>query len=149
MNLRFLNHKDLKPIRKMFEDQYGITEKLPYVFMLSEKDDLYAVSEEIKEVDLDGLRTHTIGIYIGHVKKGLFRPSIEGSAILGPLAQKNVLTVDKKIEKMWMYGLDIPCTDDSVEGFAIIHSGNDWCGSGWKKDDKILNHVPKGRRIHE
>jgi len=133
----------------MFKDQFGIEETLPYVLMLSEKDDLYAVSEEIKDIDLEHLRTHTIGIYVGQVKKGVFRPSIEGSTILGPLATKNVLNVDLKIQRMWMYGLDIPCADGTVEGFVIIKSGNNWCGSGWKKEGNILNHVPKGRRIHE
>ncbi len=149
MNLQFLNAKDLKPIRAMLEKQYGITEKLPYVFLLSEKDDLYVVSEEVKDIDLEHLRTHTIGIYVGEIKKGRLRPSIEGSALFGPLAKKNVFHIDKKVEKMWMYGLDIPCSDDTVEGFVLIKSENDWCGSGWKKDDKVLNHVPKGRRIHE
>lgn len=148
MELKVLNSRELKELRKTIEKQYGIKEKLNYVFLLSGKDDVYIINDSVKNFDLDSVRINTIGIYIGENRFDTFRPSIEGSQIFGPLAIKNVLEVDAKIAKMWMYGLDIPCKE-KLEGYVIIKSGTDYLGSGKYKEGKILNHVPKGRRIHE
>ncbi|MBT3262233.1 hypothetical protein HN592_06075 [Candidatus Woesearchaeota archaeon] len=161
MELKILNSRELKELRKIIEKQYGITEKLDYVFLLSGKDDVYVINDSVKNLDLDSIKINTIGIYIGENKFDTFRPSIEGSQIFGPLAKKNILEVDYKVMKMWMYGLDIPCKEE-LEGYVMIKSGTDYIGSGKYKEcaqkseisgtttsGKILNHVPKGRRIHE
>lgn len=147
MKQKFLNSKELKPIRKFLSEQFGFEEKLHYVFSITEKGDVYIINESMKEIDLSLLRTHTIGIYFGEWKKGQFRPSIEGSQIIGSQCTKNVYGVDEKLEKMWMYGLDIP-HKGKTEGFVLV-KGRDFLGSGRVKEDKVLNHVPKGRRIHE
>ncbi len=148
MELKILNSRELKELRKIIEFQYGIKERLDYVFLLSGKDDVYVINDAVKEFDLDSVKINTIGIYIGENRFDTFRPSIEGSQLFGPLAKKNVLEVDSKVMKMWMYGLDIPCKE-KLAGYVIIKSGTDYLGSGKYKENKILNHVPKGRRIHE
>ena len=146
MKQKFLNSKELKPIKKYLAEQFGYEEKLNYVFSISEKGNLYVINESVKEIDLERLHTHIIGIYFGEWKRGELRLSIEGSQIIGPKATKNILEVDSKIEKMWMYGLDIPSPE--LPGFIIV-KGRGFLGSGRYKEGHILNHVPKGRRIHE
>tara|TARA_Y100000310_G_scaffold203585_1_gene203834 strand:- start:2046 stop:2486 length:441 start_codon:yes stop_codon:yes gene_type:complete len=144
-----LNTKLRKILFAMFKEQYDIDEKFDYVFEETENGDIYIINRDVDKLDMDALKINTLGLYIGQKKKGEFRPSIEGSTLLGPLAKKNVLEVDKKVAKMWMYGLDIPCKE-TLYGWVIIKSGKDWLGSGrYKEEGKILNHVPKGRRIHE
>ncbi len=147
MNLKILNSKELKEIRRKIEEQYGITEKFPYVFLLSEKEDIYIINDEVKNIDLDKLNINTIGIYFGQVRND-FRPSLEGSQIIGKFVKKNILEVDDKVAKMWMYGLDIPCKEE-LTGYVIIKNKDNFLGSGRYKGGMILNFVPKGRRIHE
>lgn len=146
MKLTFFNSKKNKMFLKVLEDQFGIVDKVPYVLAMSEKDNVYAADESIKELDLEELNIHSVGAYIGEWRHDGFRPSIEGSKLLA--AKKNVLEVDEKIARMWMYGLDIPCSEE-IAGWVIIKCGDDFLGSGKFKEGKILNHVPKGRRIHE
>jgi len=148
--LTYLNSKDLKVIRKSMEVMYGLINRLDYVFMISKKNDIYIINNEFRTLDLDNLRANSVGIYFGEFKNNEVRLSIEGSQIVGPFANKNILKVDSKLAKMWMYGLDIPCKEE-FSGFVIIFNkdNNDYLGSGRYKENKILNHVPKGRRIHE
>jgi len=146
--LKILNTREIKEILRYLEKQFGITDKPKNTLLISEKGDVYTVDSAIKEIDYEKLRINTMGIYIGEFRNGEFRPSIEGSQIFGPLASKGILEVDKKLAKMWMYGLDIPCKEE-LKGWIIIKSGEDYMGSGRCKEGKILNHVPKGRRIHE
>ena len=142
-----MNAKMLKPLRKAFEEQYGITEKPEYAFFLTEKDDVWVVSEAVKQFPLEAVHVHSFGIYIGEWKHG-FRPSIEGSQLLGSLATKNVLEISSNLRRMWMYGLDIP-VEGEWDTFVILKCEEDYLGSGFYKEGKIMNHVPKGRRIHE
>lgn len=146
MKLTFFNSKRNKEFYKVLEEQFGTSEKLPLILAISDNDDVYASCEDVKKVALSDLHLHTSGMYIGEFRKDGFRPSIEGSAIIP--ATKNILEVNSKIARMWMYGLDIPCSED-VSGWVIIKCGRDFLGSGRYKEGKILNHVPKGRRIHE
>ena len=132
----------------MWEEQFGVKEKLPFVFAESEKNDIFAMSPEITRLDLASVRMNNAGMYIGQVRHEEFRPSIEGSELLGKKSTKNILEVNKKIGKMWLYGLDIPC-DEELYGWVIVKSEQDWMGSGRAKEGKVMNHVPKGRRIHE
>ena len=133
-------------MKKYLLDQYGFSEKLDYIFSISEKGNVYIVNHSVKDIDLNELHTHIVGIYFGEWKRGELRLSIEGSQLVGPHSTKNILIVDSKVEKMWMYGLDIPCS--GLSGFVMV-KGRDFLGSGRLKEGKILNHVPKGRRIHE
>ena len=148
MDFKVLNSKEVKEIRHILERQYGAGEKLAYSFLLTGNNDIYVANQSIKSLDFKSVRINTIGIYFGELKDDEIRLSIEGSQIIGPLAKKNVFDTDSKIGRMWMYGLDIPCKEEFNE-FVIIKSGNDFMGAGRYKEGKILNHVPKGRRIHE
>jgi len=148
----YLNSKELKKVKKIFLEQYGIEEKLDYVFYMSQNNDIYVINNDMRETSVEKLRVNMIGIYVGELKGEEIRLSIEGSQIIGKLAKKNVYEVDSKLAKMWMYGLDIPCKDiDFGKTLVIIKNkeNNDFLGSGRYKEGKILNHVPKGRRIHE
>lgn len=147
----YLNSKELKRIKKILSEQYDIDEKLDYVFYMSQNNDLYLINNDMRETNVEKLRVNMIGIYVGELKNEEIRLSIEGSQIIGKLAKKNVYEVDSKLARMWMYGLDIPCDIDFGKTLVIIKNKEnlDFMGSGRYKEGKILNHVPKGRRIHE
>lgn len=147
MKLDILNSKELKQVRRILEDSFGVTERLPYAFFLSEKGDIYISNDSIKSIDTKKLNIHTVGIYFGEMRDNKIRLSIEGSQIVGKIASKNVLDVDEVVARKWMKGEDIPSTE--FDGWVIVKSGNDFLGCGKYKEGKILNHVPKERRVHE
>ncbi|MBW2998957.1 hypothetical protein KY321_05455 [Candidatus Woesearchaeota archaeon] len=142
----------MKEIKSILLDTFGIDQGTDFVFYISPKNDLYVINNDMREFDVEDKRVNTIGIYIGELKQNEIRLSIEGSHFFGKYATKNVYEVDSKLAKMWMYGLDIPCKDqDFGKALVIIKNkeNGDYMGSGRYKEEKILNHVPKGRRIHE
>lgn len=151
LKLTYLNSKELKKIKKILLEQYSIKEKLDYVFYITQNNDLYIINNAMREINIEKLRINTIGIYVGELKDDELRLSIEGSQIIGKLAKKNIYEIDSKLARMWMYGLDIPCKENYGKTLVIIKNkeNGDFLGSGRYKEGKILNHVPKGRRIHE
>ena len=76
----------------------------------------------------------------------MLRLSIEGSQIMGPYAKKNVLELSKEASRDWLKGRDLAVETD-CSGFVIVKSGDDFMGCGKVKDNKLLNFVPKIRRI--
>ncbi|MBW3020958.1 hypothetical protein KY334_06695, partial [Candidatus Woesearchaeota archaeon] len=141
-----------KEIKSILLENFGIDEGLDFVFYITPNNNLYMMNNDMRDFDLEDKRVNTIGIYVGELKHKEIRLSIEGSYFFGKLATKNVYEVDSKLAKMWMYGLDIPCKDQDFENSLVIvknKENGDYMGSGRYKEGKILNHVPKGRRIHE
>jgi len=146
MKGKFLSSKELKQIRQLLDQQWGITEKPDYQFFMTEKGRIYIVSRDIAKLDLSLYRINSVGMYFGELKKELLRLSIEGSQLIGPKAKKNVLELNKDEMKAWLRGEDL---DKEVEyrGFVIIKHGTDYIGSGKAVEGKILNFVPKARRL--
>lgn len=85
-------------------------------------------------------------MYIGEFKKGELRLSIEGSQLIGPHAKKNVVELDRNELRQWLRGEDL-IKEVKEEGYVIMKSNNDFVGCGRVKEGKILNFVPKARRL--
>ncbi|MBI4150030.1 hypothetical protein HY488_01355, partial [Candidatus Woesearchaeota archaeon] len=139
--------KQKKSINHILEQQWGFTKKLDYVYLLSRKNNLYFMNRDLEQLDMTNLRISSIGLYIGellHEKE--LRLSIEGSQIIGSHATKNVIEVDKEQMRLWLKGHDLDVQQES-NAFVIIKHDADFLGCGKLKDKKILNFVPKTRRI--
>jgi len=152
LKLTYLNSKELKKIKKILLERYDIKNALDCVLYCSQNNDLYLINNDMREISTENLRINTIGIYVAELKGTEIRFSIEGSQIFGKFAHKNIYEIDSKLARMWMYGLDIPCNEiDYGRELVIIKNkeNGDFLGSGRYKEGLILNHVPKGRRIHE
>ena len=146
-NLKFLNKKEIKNILDLIRKQWDCDAKLDYVFSMNEKGKIYIVNREISEIDLSKLRISSIGLYFGTLVEGSsLRLSIEGSQLVGPKAKKNVVELSEKELKEWLKGIDID-KDTKEKGFVIIRYKDDFIGCGKAVDKRILNYVPKARRI--
>jgi NOL1/NOP2/fmu family ribosome biogenesis protein len=145
----FLNNKKTKVILQDVEKQWGVpTEELKSYIFMQKKENLFITTEDIKRIELEKLRINSIGIYFGEYKHNNLRPSIEGSQIIGKFANKNVLEIQEEDVKKWLMGKDLDLEDDAnLKGYLIIKHGNDFLGSGMLKDKKVLNFVPKSRRL--
>ncbi len=145
-NLKILNSKERKKILGLLEENWGFNEKLDYVFLETEKRKIYIAKKEIFDLDTSQLRVNSVGIYFAEARVGI-RLSIEGSQIVGPKAAKNVVELDDKEARQWMEGNDLDKPVET-ESFVILKHNNDFLGSGKStKEGKILNYVPKTRRL--
>ena len=145
-NLRALSVRDLKPVLKLFEDQWGCVPDFSWAWYQSSKNDLFIVSKDIVKVDAQKLKINSVGLYLGEMKDWKLRLSIEGSQLIGPIAKKNVVELNKDEREKWLRGEDLE-KPVKEEGFVIMKAGNDFVGCGRVKEGRILNFVPKARRL--
>ena len=145
-NLKILNNKEIKKILKLLDNQFGFKEKLNYVFLMNKKNKIYLVNKDIERIDIDNLRIDALGLYFGEVNHGLLRLSIEGSQMIGKMAGKNIIELDKEDAELWSMGNDID-KEFNVYGFVILKYKKDFIGCGKYKGGKIFNYVPKERRL--
>ncbi|MDP2750559.1 MAG: hypothetical protein Q8O89_07035 [Nanoarchaeota archaeon] len=145
-NLKPMNSKEKKQVFEMLKSQYGFDEKLDYVFFFNEKEQkLFIANPEISQQALESFNLNSVGLYFGQFYKEHLRLSIEGSQIVGPKANKNILILDEHQKLEWLKGTDLDISEE--EGFYLIKSGNDFLGTGKISGSKLFNFVPKARRV--
>jgi NOL1/NOP2/fmu family ribosome biogenesis protein len=144
--MKWLSSKEVKRILKQLKEEYEAEPLLDYQFLINHEDKVYIINNEIKNINFSILRTNTIGLYIGRLVKNELKLSIEGSQLIGPYAKKNTIELDDKLIQEWIRGFNIDL-EGSHKGFVIIKNKNDYFGCGKHKENKILNMVPKERRI--
>ncbi|NQV09192.1 hypothetical protein HQ529_05050 [Candidatus Woesearchaeota archaeon] len=144
--LKILNSKEVKEILSILKKQFGFESKLDYVFLMNEKNKIYIANKEVFDINIDNLNINSIGIYFAFMKNKQIRLSIEGSQIIGPVSKKNIVELHDNEAKLWMKGFDLFKTTKN-KGFVLIKNNNDFLGCGKQIEDKILNYVPKIRRL--
>ena len=146
----FLNKKEFSPIIEALERQWGFTQPFEYVFIRNAKDNVYIIQRSLVDVHIDDLKLNSLGIYFCEIqKRGDIRLSIEGSQLIGPHATKNILELNDKEADEWMKGYELS-KPTPLNGYVIVKHKGDFMGCGYVIDsgDKIINYVPKTRRIH-
>lgn len=144
--LKILNTKEVKNVYSLIKKQFGADVKLDYVFLISKKNKIYVVNKEVFDIDLSKLRVNSLGLYFGELRGDELRLSMEGSQLIGPKAIKNVLELDDKKAREWLRGYDLDL-NSKCRGFLIIKHKGDFLGCGKAAGEKIMNYVPKIRRI--
>ena len=143
MNLKVLKSKEVKGILKFLKETFGVEFSKDYVFFKSNKDKIYILNRDVVDVDLGSLRVDTLGFYFCNEEKDGFRLSFDGSMMVD--AKKNVLKLNDQDRVEWMAGEDIPV--ETENGYYIIKNNEDFYGCGKVKEGKLLNYVPKSRRV--
>ncbi|MBU0628114.1 MAG: hypothetical protein KKC75_02915, partial [Nanoarchaeota archaeon] len=147
-NLKALERKDKKKFLGLLKEQFGFEDRLDYSFLTNNKNKIFIVNKEIVNIDLNKIRINSAGLYIAEYSNNEVRLSIEGSQIIGPSSNKNILELDDKEARQWMKGNDLQ-TEADIQGFAIIKHKNDYLGSGKVTlTKKVLNFVSKTRRLN-
>ncbi len=147
-NFEVLNSKSVKDVMKLLQRQWGYEEKLDCGFLRKEND-IFLSTKDIGRIDLGVLNVNSVGLYFGELRHEQLRLSIEGSQIIGKKATKNVIELNEKQLQQWLSGEDLEATGTGCENnsYAIIKHGSDFFGCGRIKDGKLLNFVPKARRL--
>lgn len=144
-----MNSKDKKLFFKKLKEQWntkteGLKDK---VFLKKSSGKIFIMEKEAAEMLLNtNVKVYSYGNYFGTDLDQGFRPSVEGSQILGHLSSKNIIELDDEEIKKWVSGLDIE-KETTSNSFVIIKNKNDFYGSGKAGNKMILNYLPKSRRI--
>ena len=144
--MKVLDRKDKKRFLELLKRQFGFDGELDYAFFINNDNKIFIVNKEIAGIDLSKIRINSLGLYIAEMSDNEVRLSIEGSQLIGPLSNKNIVELDEKEAREWLKGSDIE-KEIKETGFVILKSGKDYIGSGKAKQGRILNFVPKTRRL--
>ncbi len=171
--VNFLNSREIKELNQRLKEQHGCSfedcekERDGYrmrgVFLRGGKDKIFMTNEYVGNIDISKLRVDKVGLYVCTDDDFGLRLSLEGSQILGPHANKNVITLDDKQCGEWLQGKEVelreeqiaPKGDDATESdrakvFIVKHNAHgrdDFMGASKLRGNILLNCVPKERRV--
>ncbi len=146
--LKILNNREIKGIYELIEGQWGAKIKLERGFLKNSKNRVFIVSKDISKIDTSKLRLNSAGMYFCEIDPKGIRLSIEGSQIVGPKAEKNVVELNEEETKGWFKGEDLEKECSGCSGFVILKHKNDFLGNGKYSNGRILNYVSKTRRAN-
>ncbi len=147
--IEILKRNKRKEIENLLEKDYGIKIPFKYHLIKAGKDKIRMFTGNLSAQDLkilDKILTiDTFGLYFAFFKTPEFRLSFDSAILFGQKA-KNVIDLNVSEARKWLQGQDL----DKITGFRgyfIIRNGLDILGCGKATEKKILNFVPKERRI--
>jgi len=139
-------------IQELIERNYGALPELKdFSIFSSGEDKIWIATKEV--FNLKGtLRTNSMGLYIGKLKRGdKINLSVEGIQLLAKDANKNIVRVDEDNMKRFMRGSDISDFEKlncEIENFVLVKYKEDFVGVGILNEDKVKNLLPKSKRIY-
>jgi NOL1/NOP2/fmu family ribosome biogenesis protein len=151
MKYKILTSREKKRVLQQIEKQWGCDGEhiAGFVFLLTGKQDLYLATRDIFDIDMKKLRINSMGLYFADLRESIPRLSIEGSQHIGPFAKKNIIELDQKEAIAWLKGSDVEHKQGDWSDYVIIKHESDFLGCGKYKpeEQRILNFVPKARRL--
>lgn len=144
--LEILNSKKVKEILNLIKEQWGCEWKTDLVFLRSSNDKINVINRDLEKLNTEMIKIDALGMYFAAIENSEIRLSIEGSQIIGPIAEHNVVELTDDETKQWVAGKDLDKETDWTR-FVIIKHNKDFFGTGRVKDKKILNYFPKSRRV--
>ncbi len=140
------NKINKKPILKLLEKQFGIKEKLNYTLIKNNENKLFIVNNKAFEIDQKKLRINSLGLYFATIENNELRLSIEATQMFGKKADKNILNLNEEQLKEYMLGKNITVNNNN-NTTVILKYKDDFIGCAKQKDFKVINFLPKERRV--
>ncbi len=145
----FLWPKESKAIQEQLKEQFNIKlyDGMKLVRTAKDKIRFFTGSmdiEDIKQISEIAF-IETLGLYgIREDKSGELRLSIDATQILNP--EKNILKLNSEETNTYLKGEDLD--KEAEKGMLIIQSSDsDFLGCAKSTGEKLLNHIPKARRM--
>lgn len=148
-SITFLNAREAREIIQKIEEHFGASAYSlleSYSFVKTNKDKLHMISRGVDGLEMD--RVNSVGLYIADLQGDSVRLSMEGAALIGSSATKNVVELDADELKKWLRGEDLQKKGE-WDGFVLLKYKTDFVGSGKYSNGTIYNFVPKTRRVKE
>ncbi len=147
MEISPINKREAKKIIELIENYYSINNlKLDFFFLQAKNGKLYIINRNFIKLNEKDFRINSVGLYFGKLEHNELRLSIEGSQIIGPHAKKNIINLSKQEITEWVKGNDL-VKDSNAKGVQLVRYGDDFFGSGRFVKGRLLNFIPKSRRI--
>jgi NOL1/NOP2/fmu family ribosome biogenesis protein len=149
--MRILSRKETEVFEIKLENMYGVKDALRgFTVLLSGKDEkMWIANQELFQIPLEKLRINSVGLYFGRIDSGKLRISVEGTGIIGPKANKNVVELDDAHLWDFLRGFDIELKEKVPEtkDYVLVKHKNDWLGIAKIEGNTLKNALPKSRKI--
>ncbi len=146
--MHILTSSEKKKITETLHEQFGINQ-LPYQLLQFGKERLRLFSGNLSREQLflldKNVRIENVGLYSMREDFGDIRLTIDGVHFLKNQIRKNIVELSEEQTKKWMKGEDIEI--QAERGFMIIKNKDYVLGCGKSTGEKIINSVPKERRM--
>ncbi|NCO11076.1 hypothetical protein CO038_02735 [Candidatus Pacearchaeota archaeon CG_4_9_14_0_2_um_filter_39_13] len=147
MRINFIKSGEKKKLLKDLNETFGIKE-IKHVLLETGKGKVRGFTGSMNREELEELaeiaRVETIGLYLFRKEdRGELRLGLDGCHAFGEQIDKNVIEIED-VEK-WMKGEDLIVEEDY--GMKVVANNGDLLGCGKSTGEKLVNFVPKERRI--
>jgi NOL1/NOP2/fmu family ribosome biogenesis protein len=131
---------DAELVKRLLIENYGYAPELIYEIR-GNHSKVYAYKPCQLKISDTGRR----GIYFGRIESDGIRLTIEGSFLVGPKATKNFIELDDERARRYLAGESVEV--EVPDGWVILKWRSYYLGSAKAKNGKLLNYVPKERRL--
>ena len=125
-------------ILKLLKEQFGV-ERINFDLKIMGKNRIYAYRRCFSE-----LEEYHSGVYFGKLEKDGVRLSIEGCYLLKDQIKKNIIEIDYDEMIKWLSGENL---NRKARGYVVLKWRDYLLGCGKGVGDRIINYVPKERRL--
>jgi len=147
MNMKFVKAGEKKRIISELNERFGI-KKLNYILIETGRQKIRGFSGSMTKDEIRDLaeiaNIEIIGAYLLK-RESRLRLSLDGTMILKDQIDKNVISINDEELDLWLHGKNLEIIKKNET--YIVSSGDDFIGCGISDGKKIINHVPKERRI--
>lgn len=131
---------DAELVKRLLLENYGYAPDLIYEIR-GNHSKVYAYKPCGLKISDTGRR----GVYFGRIESDGIRLTIEGAFLIGSRATKNVVELDDERARRYLAGESVEV--DVPDGWVLLKWRSYYLGSAKAKDGKLLNYVPKERRL--
>jgi len=147
--MKILKSSEKKKIMKKLDEQFGI-KNFPYLLLKFGKEKLRIYSgnlsrEELMKFDKE-FRVETVGMYFAIESNEEIRLSFDAVSLLRDEIKKNIIDINDKQAKEWMIGRDLDIKYNST--FVVLRNNEMLIGCGKSNGERIINYIPKERRVN-
>ncbi|MCL6500664.1 MAG: hypothetical protein K6T16_01365 [Candidatus Pacearchaeota archaeon] len=147
--IEILKRNDKEKIKEIVSKNFGFKLDIPFHLIKQAKDKVRIYTGNLGANDLvtlDRILTiDSIGLYFAFSKVNEFRLSFDASILYGRDSREFIELTEKEA-KEWLSGRDID-KKTGKKGYFLIKYMQDILGCGKATNEKLLNFLPKERRI--
>jgi len=146
--MQIIRAGEKKKIIEQLNEQFGI-EKVKHLLLRFGKEKIRAFSGNLSSnelLTLDAyLRIESAGVYIAKQQEDGIRLTIDGISLFRNQITKNILELTNEQAQEWFKGQDLLIQID--KSFKILKYKDELIGCGKSTGERIVNFMPKERRI--